>query len=123
VRIRELALAVFLLCAGTAQAFAEAEPTWDDFKAFDRIGTAWAYSAFLQRYPTSKYIDTVRERLARLVAREPPVDLSRTSQGVPAVSAKEAEPPALAEIDLKAVRKPGYREGHFMLRHPQLKRW
>jgi len=54
-KIRTVLTAVLLSCAGMESAVSAGnEPTWDDFKVVDAIGAEWAYSGFLQRYPTGE---------------------------------------------------------------------
>ena len=75
-KVRSLFAAVLLACAGASEVSAESEGTWEDFQAVDTIGTTWAYSAFLQRYPTSDYANLARERMVRLAGRRPVADFS-----------------------------------------------
>jgi hypothetical protein len=89
-KVRSLFAAVLLVCAGASEVSAESEGTWEDFKAVDTIGTTWAYSAFLQRYPTSDYADLARERMVRLAGRRSAADFSSARIeviGVPSVPA------------------------------------
>jgi hypothetical protein len=109
-QIRTMLAAALFTCVGALEVSAESEPTWDDFKAIDRIGTAWAYSAFLQRYPTGEYADLARERIARLAELRPVADLSRTRTGIIGV-------PRAPAIDSRRVREPNYGDDYFMRRH------
>jgi len=115
-QIRTMLAAALFACVGALEVSAESEPTWDDFKAVDSIGTAWAYSAFLQRYPTSDYADLARDRIARLAGIGPVADLSRTRTGVVGV-------PRAPAIDSRRVREPNYGDGYFMRRHLPLQHW
>jgi hypothetical protein len=115
-KIRSMLAAALFVCAGVSQVSAEYEPSWEDFKAVDSIGTAWAYSAFLQRYPTSDYADLARDRIARLAGIGPVADLSRTRTGVVGV-------PRAPAIDSRRVPEPNYGDAYFMRRHLPLQQW
>jgi hypothetical protein len=115
-QIRTMLAAALFTCVGAFEVSAESEPTWDDFKAVDRIGTAWAYSAFLQRYPTSDYADRARERIARIAGLWPVADLSRTRTGIIGV-------PRAPAIDSRRVQEPNYGDAYFMRRHLPLQHW
>src|SRR5262245_7677764 len=98
-KVRSLFAAILFACAGVSEATAENEGSWEDFKAVDTIGTTWAYSAFLQRYPTSDYADLARERMVRLGGRRSVADFSSARievigvPNVPAIpSSRTAEP-------------------------------
>jgi hypothetical protein len=109
-----ITLAVLLTCSGASQVSAQSEPTWEDFQAVDRIGTGWAYAAFLQRYPTGQYADLAIERITRLGGFSPGVDFSRARAaitGVPGVTPS------------RRIREPNYGDAYFMRRHLPLQRW
>lgn len=108
--------AVLLTCFGASQVSAQSEPTWEDFQAVDRIGTAWAYAAFLQRYPTGQYADLAIERITRLGGFSPGVDLSRARTAITGV-------PSTPFTPSRRVQEPNYGDAYFMRRHLQLQHW
>jgi hypothetical protein len=118
-KVQAIAVAALLSCAEAVPVLAAETGPPAHFKIIDRIGVEWAYGAFLQRYPTGPYADLARERIARLVASRPPVDLSR-SLGMVYVARRD--PP---QIDVSGrVREPNYGDAHFVLRHiERQRRW
>jgi hypothetical protein len=107
-KVRSLFAAVLFVCVGASGVSAESEPTWEDFQAVDNIGTTWAYSAFLQQYPSSDYADLARERMLGLTGR-PVADLSNARTAVIGV-------PSVAAIASDRVREPNYGDA-FFIRH------
>jgi hypothetical protein len=111
-KVRSLFAAVLFVCAGASGAAAEGEGTWEDFQAVDTIGTTWAYSAFLQRYPTSDYADLARERMVRLAGRRPVADFS--SARIEVIGA-----PSVPAIPSRRAREPNDGDGFFIRRLTQ----
>jgi hypothetical protein len=107
-KVRSLFAAVFFACAGAPAVSAESEPTWEDFQAVDNIGTTWAYSAFLQQYPSSDYADLARERMLGLTGR-PVADLSNARTAVIGVPSLPATP-----SERVGVGEPNYGDAFFI---------
>ena len=107
-KVCSLFAAVLFACAGAPAVSAESEPTWEDFKAVDNIGTTWAYSAFLQQYPSSDYADLARERMLGVGGR-PIADLSNARTAVIGV-------PSVPTIASDRVREPNYGDAFFVRR-------
>lgn len=95
---RNALAAVFFICAGIPEAIAESARERNDFAVVDRIGTPWAYNAFLQQYPTGYFANLASEQIARLAGERPP-----------------PKSPA-------AVTSPNYGDAYFMRRHLKLQR-
>jgi hypothetical protein len=103
-KLRATLTAVLFGCAGVvSEVSAGSEPTWEDFKVLDAIGVEWAYSGFLQRYPTGEYADLARERIASLRGLGPDARLSRMRTGVP----------ASPEISSRRLREQNYGDAYF----------
>ena len=105
-QVRSLVAAVLFACGGASGVSAESEPTWEDFRAIDNIGTTWAYSAFLQQYPSSDYADLARERMLGLTGR-PVADLSNARTAVIGV-------PGVSTIASDRMREPNYGDAFFV---------